>query len=182
MTATDCDELLRLTPAQQAAVELVCAGRTDPDTAAAVGVHRVTVARWRLHHPAFRAAVNGRRAELASAAADRLRSLAAKALDAVERSLDGDAPLPAALAVLKAVGLAEPQTAPGPSDADALLAELVEAKLASDRAERLRCMSESDRRMLDLFPADPKRDAADRKTARDAVRKELIGRLSAAVG
>ena len=198
MPATDCDELLHLTPAQQRAVELVCAGKHDAATADAVGVHRVTVTRWRLYHPGFRAAVNGRRAELAGAAADRLRSLADKALDAVARTLDGDAPLPAALAVLKAVGLTEPPPVPAPVapptnderlpflpgcprdplDPAALLDELVDAELARRHAEKHHFATDAGRCLLEIMEPDPKLEAADRKAARAAVLKELAGRLN----
>src|SRR5919108_5375055 len=62
------------TAAQQRAVELLVAGRSDREAAEALGVSRVTVTRWRLYDPCFQVELNRRRDELWAAAADRLRS------------------------------------------------------------------------------------------------------------
>src|SRR5436189_23888 len=61
----------------------------SPDGAAArvVGVHRVTVTRWRLYHLHFRAELNRRRQEVWGAAADRVRGLLGTAVDVVAGQL-----------------------------------------------------------------------------------------------
>ena len=47
----------QLSPEQLNAIDLLTTGKTDVDVAAAVGVHRVTVTRWRTS-PSFAAALN----------------------------------------------------------------------------------------------------------------------------
>jgi hypothetical protein len=70
-----------LTDAQLRAVELLVTGRNDRQVAAEIGMHRVTIARWRLYNPEFEAALNRRRRELVDAARDGLRSVLSPALD-----------------------------------------------------------------------------------------------------
>lgn len=94
-----------LTPQQQAAADALAAGSTVTEAAAAVNVSRQTVSEWLHHDHGFRVELNRRRAELWASSSDRLRALLPKALDVVAAALDGYRPLPAALAVLKAVGL-----------------------------------------------------------------------------
>ena len=102
-----------LTDRQRLAVALVLAGRTDADVAAAVGAHRVTVTRWRLGHPAFRAAVSAGRQSAHRAAEQARRSLYAKALDRLARELDEDGPQ----AVRVALALVTtPPDDPGPAE------------------------------------------------------------------
>lgn len=96
-----------LTLAQLSAVDLLAAGKNDTDTAAALGVNRVTVTRWRLYSPDFRAALAAQRAAVRGAAADRLRALLPKALDALADALEraeGDERTDVALAVRKLAG------------------------------------------------------------------------------
>ena len=94
MRATKRDKLLLpqprpLTPEQLNAVDLLAAGETDAAVATAVGVHRVTVTRWRAS-PTFAAALNRRRTDLFAAAADSLRALVPTALAAVTEALTDD--------------------------------------------------------------------------------------------
>ena len=51
-----------LTLPQLNAVDLLAAGRTDTQAAAALGLHRTTLTKWRLYDVAFQAALNRRRA------------------------------------------------------------------------------------------------------------------------
>lgn len=88
-TKVDFQALRELTPAQATAVDLVSVGKSDQEVGEAVGVTRQTVNVWRHHHPAFVAAVNVRRVDLWDDVRDRLRRLLPKALDALERGLDG---------------------------------------------------------------------------------------------
>jgi len=100
-----------LTDRQRIAVELVLAGRSDARVARTVGVHRVTVTRWRLAHPAFRSALSAGRQSAHRAAEQARRTLYAKALDRLTRELDEDGPH----AVRVAMALvATPPDDPGP--------------------------------------------------------------------
>ena len=94
-----------LTPQQETAVDLLITGMTVTDTAAAVEVTRQTVSEWLNHHPGFQAALNRRRQELWVGMTDTLRGLLPTALEVLKCELDGEAPLPAAVHVLKACGL-----------------------------------------------------------------------------
>ena len=76
-----------LTLPQQNAVDQLAAGKNDTETAEVLGLHRVTVTRWRLYDPAFQAELNRRRAELWGSAIDRFRSLVPKALAALDKAL-----------------------------------------------------------------------------------------------
>src|SRR5262249_39704050 len=70
-----------------------------------LNLHRVTVTRWRLYSPEFRAALAEQRAAVWGASADRLRALLPKALDALADALErGDDKVTVALAVLKLAG------------------------------------------------------------------------------
>jgi len=96
-----------LTLAQQNAVDLLAAGKNDTETAEALNLNRVTVTRWRLYSPAFRAALADQRAAVWGASADRLRALLPRALDALAEALDqaDDADrVTVAIAVLKLAG------------------------------------------------------------------------------
>lgn len=76
-----------LTPAQEKAVELLAAGQTVGDVAAAVGVHRVTLWEW-TRLPAFREAQDQLRREAWRAAADRMRRNVTRAAEVVGEVLD----------------------------------------------------------------------------------------------
>ena len=85
---TKCYQMLHdLTVKQQNAIDRLVAGDTDEQAAQAAGVHRVTVSNWRLHDPAFQAALNARRQEVWGASADRLRSLVPRAIDTLATRL-----------------------------------------------------------------------------------------------
>lgn len=124
-----------LTVAQQNAVDLLAAGRNDTETAEALGLHRVTVTRWRRYCPEFRAALADQRAAVWGASGDRLRSLLPKALDALAEALEsaeGTDRLTVALALLKLAGPL-PLVPTEPTDADELVRRVVD-----DERERLR--------------------------------------------
>src|SRR5579871_129127 len=72
---------------QQNAIDLLVTGKRDSEAGEAVGVHRVTVTKCRLYDPLFQAELNRRRAELWGTAAERLRAMLPKALDAIEAEL-----------------------------------------------------------------------------------------------
>jgi len=105
MTKPDESRHPDLSPPQAAALELLAAGKNDTETANEVGVTRQTVNTWRHHDPVFIAALNARRRELWGDVQDRLRSLALRAVDTLDGALDGPQGVPAAVHILKAVGV-----------------------------------------------------------------------------
>jgi len=113
-----------LTPQQETAVDLLASGKTVTDTATAVEVTRQTVSEWLHHHPGFQAALNSRRQELWAGMTDALHGLLPKALEVLKCELEGEAPLPAAVHVLKACGLYGMLPPRGPTEVeDVVLAE-----------------------------------------------------------
>lgn len=123
-----------LTPQQETAVDLLASGKTVTDTAQAIEVTRQTVSEWLNHHPGFQAALNSRRQELWAGMTDALRGLLPKALEVLKGELEGEAPLPAAVHVLKACGLYRLNAPAGPvAVADAALAQKEQDK---DRRRR----------------------------------------------
>ena len=97
-----------LTIEQQRAIDELVLGKSDQEVADAVGVHRVTVTKWRNYDAHFQAALNVRRRDVFSTSADRLRSLVPVAVEVLEAELKnsenaGRGQL--ALSVLKAIGM-----------------------------------------------------------------------------
>jgi hypothetical protein len=152
---------------------LLVTGKTDTEAAAALGVHRTTVSAWRQHHPAFRAELNRRRKELYGAAADRLRGMVGKALDALESALAGENPLPAALHVLKAASLDRLDAPSGPVDAADIIDRMVSAELHSILQNRLDLLAEPDRLLAELSPRPLDQMRQDLADARRIVAQEL---------
>ena len=127
-----------LTVAQLNAIDLLAQGKTDTDTAEALGVHRVTVTRWRLYSPEFQAQLNRRRRELWDGAADKLRALVPRALDRLAEELeykDSDA-LKAAVAILKLAGL-DKLEAPSGQTNPALVLDDIATEQATTPHERM---------------------------------------------
>lgn len=79
-----------LTVAQESAVDLLASGKNDTETAESLGIHRVTVTRWRNYSPEFRAALADRRRMIWGSAADLLRSMLPRALKVLQGNLDSD--------------------------------------------------------------------------------------------
>src|SRR5215510_8079922 len=94
-----------LSQQQLTAIDLLVTGNTLQAVADAIGVQRPTVSQWVNHHAGFQAELNLRRQQLWADLVDGLRALAPKALAVLARDLDGQAPLAAAIHVLKAYGL-----------------------------------------------------------------------------
>ena len=69
------------------AIDFLIKGKTDQETAEAVGVTRETVNRWRNQHPFFKAELNRKRKEIWQTAHERLRSLAISAVEILEKAL-----------------------------------------------------------------------------------------------
>ncbi len=122
-----------LTLAQQSAVDLLAAGKNDTETAAALNLNRVSVTRWRLYSPEFRAALADQRAAIWGAAADRLRSLLPKAINTLADALEnGNDKVTVALAVLKLAGPL-PLVQTDPTEADDYVRQQVERERACER-------------------------------------------------
>jgi len=105
MTTRDYSALQVLSAAQVEALEILEAGGSHAEAAAAAGVHRVTVSKWATRHPGFIAETNRRRAARADRLSVRVDSVTLSALDVVAQACaEGDRA--AALSWLRLVGLA----------------------------------------------------------------------------
>ena len=132
------------------AIDILVQGKTDQETALAVGVTRETVTRWRNDNPHFAAELNKQRRLIWGASHDRLRALAAKAVDTLELALDaGDGK--AAVEVIKAVGLyGKVQPPSGPVDAELVMWEKAEEWALSEFKKK----GPSGNRLLDILGDD----------------------------
>ena len=110
-----------LSPAQVKVLAELLTGKTITAAASAAGVERVTVHRWLREDFAFQAAWNRDRQELHREAFARLERLAVKAVDCLEKAIDGG-DVKAALIVAKGMGILSPQGV-GSNDAGELAAE-----------------------------------------------------------
>lgn len=93
-----------LSPQQVEALELLLLGRTVSATAAALGLSRETVSRWRHSDPTFEAAYNAGLQSAWEASHKRLLDTRAKAIGKLEELLDSTDPaivLKAAAALVK---------------------------------------------------------------------------------
>jgi hypothetical protein len=104
-TKSDTEEPRELSAQQEVVIDLLAVGKTLTDAAAAVEVSRQTVSGWLNHDCAFQANLHARRQELWAHMVDKLRALVPRALEVVEKALDGENPLPAAIHVIRAAGL-----------------------------------------------------------------------------
>jgi hypothetical protein len=82
------DLRLDLTARQRTVINLLLMGRTVSGAAAAVGVHRNTVHRWKTEHPAFAAELRRRQQEVWEATSHRIRCLMLRAVRVAERALE----------------------------------------------------------------------------------------------
>ncbi len=110
-----------LSPDQAAALDLLLAGQTVTATAAAVGLARETVSRWRNSDPAFMAAYNAAIQSAYEAGQARLLDARARAVDTLIGLLDSDDPATAlkAAASLLRVPIMEPGGAIDPAEIEA---------------------------------------------------------------
>jgi hypothetical protein len=99
-----------------------------------IEVTRQTVSERLHHHPGFQAVLNGRRQELWVGMTNALRGLLPKALELLKCELEGEAPLPAAVHVLKACGLYGMVPPRGPTEVEDVL--LAEQERQSERRRR----------------------------------------------
>ena len=93
-----------LTIVQENAIDQLVAGATDAEAAAAVGVTRQSIGRWRHRDVVFIAALNKRRGDVWSGSVDRLRALVPKALATLETALGEGMPR-VAMRIVELAGL-----------------------------------------------------------------------------
>ena len=77
-----------LTPEQLNAIDWLIQGKTDQDTADAIGKDRATLWKWKTRLPLFAATLEQRREEVFGVAVNRLRSLLGKALDNIAGAIE----------------------------------------------------------------------------------------------
>jgi hypothetical protein len=82
------ESLLRLTPTQVIAIDVLDCGGTQTEAAERAGVSRVTVSRWVHHHPAFSAELNRRMVERARRVAAQADELTLRAMALTIRAID----------------------------------------------------------------------------------------------
>jgi hypothetical protein len=169
-----------LTLAQQSAVDLLASGKTDTETAQHLQLARPTVTKWRLYDPVFQSALNQRRAEVWGAGLDRLRSLIPQALEALGEALKNGGPMAKLKAAGMVLGLAEmPAPAPsGATDAEAILAALVQDRIWRNRQESRQCLSATERVFLELNPPSKEHHEAEVRKARAEVVADLEAKLA----
>ena len=103
------DKTRQLSIEQQNAIDLLIQGKSDRETAEAVGVSRQTVTNWRNNNAEFIAELNKQRKAVWGAQVDRIRHLISASLDVLEDDLlngeDKQLRQKAAIHILQAVGL-----------------------------------------------------------------------------
>ena len=171
-----------LTIEQQNAIDLLVTGMTDAATAEVVGVHRVTVTKWRLYDPWFRADLNRRRQDVWGAAGDRLRAMLPKAMDTIEQELEqGDAKT--AVQVLKLAGLSALEPPAGPVEAEEIIEQQVTAMVEARVHEREKYQTDATRMLESIDPEHTrKRDEHEAQAAREEVLAGIESRLNGANG
>lgn len=158
------NDLLRTTPVQDLAIEVLVGGGTTLSAAKESGVSRQTVSLWRNHHPGFKAVLNSRRRELLTERADRVRDMDAQALAVVAEAIDdGDRSM--ALAWIKTRRLDSVDVSNiGPTRADAIL---------DDEATRIRQRPEHAGSLVSLLDYTSDKYSITRVESRELAEAEL---------
>ena len=81
------DKTRQISIQQQNAIDLLVQGKSDRETAEAIGVSRQTVNNWRNNDTVFIAELNKQRKAVWGAQVDRIRYLISAALDVLEEDL-----------------------------------------------------------------------------------------------
>lgn len=148
---TKSDKIRQLSQEQMNAIEHLLQGKSDAATAEAVGVARQTIWEWRNRSPVFIAELNSRRYELWDEARERLKALANRSLDVIERNLDSEDPkasLMAAQYVLKSTKLSDKiPTSIGPTTPEDVILEGLKREARMELEAQGKCQ--------DLFKLDP---------------------------
>jgi hypothetical protein len=89
---------------QRNAIDLLIVGKSDQETAEAVGVTRQTIFAWRTSHLVFQSELEQARGALWRLSAERLRGMMSQALDNIAKAIDqGD--VKSSFELLRAVGI-----------------------------------------------------------------------------
>jgi lambda repressor-like predicted transcriptional regulator len=174
---TKPDKTRQLSQEQLNSIEHLLQGKSDRAVAEAVGVARQTIWEWRNHDVLFIAELNRQRSELWGEAHQRLKSMANRALDAVELQLDSGDPkasLSAARFILQGTRLLGDSDLPrsGPTTPEAVIMEKLRSEARQELAEEDK-HNKSRYSMLefDPFRAEAELDFANR--VEDLARRRL---------
>jgi len=171
---TKPDKSRQLNIQQMNAVELLILGKNDREVAEQVGVTRQTVSGWRLHDPFFQAEVNRQRSEVYASAIDRLRNLVPKALDTIERELDGPNAYKTAFEILRLAGF--DRTGRGGSATNVMGIGSTDAEVIIDAEVRQVRNTEANAIFVDLTGDGPVSEEERREAiARLDARRKAIG-------
>lgn len=174
--------MLQLSIDQEAAIDLLLVGKHDQEVADTIGVHRVTVTRWRLYHPQFRATLNERRSAVWQASRDTYQGLLHKSLAILESELDESGPQSSkiALAIVRSSSLTHADYEhPGPTEPDAVVDEVAKDEDAR-QLDRLIAGAHRDAILEDLLRRANEPPADDPEPARTP--KTRVPRAKAAEG
>jgi len=124
-----------LTTKQQAALELLVAGRSVAETAREVGVGRTTMFRWLKSDAHFQAAYNRWQHEVHSSCCSRLLALTDKAVDVIDMSLTtNDARI--AMQLLRGMGMIKEKAAGAVDSMEVLGQQIVDRQRRSNALKR----------------------------------------------
>jgi hypothetical protein len=124
LLATQRYKSLQLSIKQETAIDLLLVGKRDQEVADAIGVHRVTVTRWRLYDALFQATLNERRAAVWQSSEDAYRVLLKEAVGVLKEALGTQGPQRGKLAldIVRSSRLPHADFAhPGPTDPEAVV-------------------------------------------------------------
>lgn len=129
---------LQLSIQQERAVDLLLRGQRDQEVADELGIHRITVNRWRLHHPLFRATLNQRRRLLRQSTEDELREIEHAALGALREDLltPGPTRTRVALELYRLGRVRHDLSISGETDVDAIIDGEDAARQGREQAEK----------------------------------------------
>lgn len=120
------------------AVDLLVVGKTDQEVGNMVGVHRVTVSKWRLYDPVFQAALNDRRAQIWNGTADQMSALLPKAIEILTKELENEESpqrFQIAMALVKLAGISKPTI--GPTRKEEIVRSLALSRREEEKERRL---------------------------------------------
>jgi hypothetical protein len=158
-----------LSAKQRNAIELMVLGKSDTETAQAVGVDPRTLYRWRYQHPWFQAELNRQLTSRWKASLDRMQSLVPKAIDQLVAEIDQEKPGMAAVRrVLNFVGRVGKLLSFGPTSADAIIEQMVEHTRGRAEIDFRKTVSPLERAFLNKARG-PQQIAQEEVEARDAV-------------
>jgi hypothetical protein len=133
-TSRSATKRYELDDQQEVALAALLAGSTHAEAGVACGRHRVTVTRWANYDPKFIAEWNRRRFELAQATAERLRSTAVRAAEAVAEAIEAEAKEGRAVVALKLLALMGVKSLLGVDQIGPVTAEAVIGAAATKQA------------------------------------------------